>query len=61
MTTTNYPPPLDQLHTLGDARLTMGQWPDHCTYGLGSEHIPDLCHMAKIMADLRGLQDLEGL
>lgn len=61
MTTTNHPSPLAKLLTLGDACPTMGQWPDYRTYGLGSEHIPDLCRMAKVMADLRGLQDLEGL
>jgi hypothetical protein len=46
MTTTNYAPPLDKLLTLGDARPTMGRWPDYRQVGLAPEHIPDLIHMA---------------
>ena len=46
MTATNYAPPLDKLLTLGDARPTMGQWPDYRQDGLTPEHIPDLIRMA---------------
>jgi hypothetical protein len=41
---TSYPPPIDKLLTLGDAR-TMRKWPDYRMYGLGPEHIPDLIRM----------------
>jgi hypothetical protein len=41
---TSYPPPIDKLLTLGDAR-TVRTWPDYRTYGLGPEHIPDLIRM----------------
>jgi len=46
MTTTDYPPPVDKLLTLGDARDSMSHWPDYLAYGLGPEHIPDLIRMA---------------
>ena len=45
MNTTHYPPPVDQLLTLGDAR-NMTRWPDYVAIGLGPEHIPDLIRMA---------------
>jgi hypothetical protein len=31
---------------LGDARDSMGHWPDYLALGLGPEHIPDLIRMA---------------
>lgn len=46
MTTTGYPPPVDQLLAIGDARDSMGHWPDYVALGLGPEHIPDLIRMA---------------
>ena len=46
MTTADYPPPVDKLLTLGDARDSMSHWPDYLAYGLGPEHIPDLIRMA---------------
>lgn len=42
----SYPPPVDRLLTEGDARPTMGAWPDYRQYSLGPEHIPDLIRMA---------------
>jgi len=45
MTTTDYPPPVDKLLTLGDPRNMIG-WPDCAASGLGPEHIPDLIRMA---------------
>ncbi len=46
MTTAPYAFPLDKLLTLGDARPTMGRWPDYRQYGLEPEHVPDLIRMA---------------
>jgi hypothetical protein len=46
MTTTDYPPPVDKLLTLGDARGSRSHWPNYLAYGLGPEHIPDLIRMA---------------
>ncbi len=46
MTTASFAFPLDKLLTLGDARPTMGRWPDYRQYGLTPEHIPDLIRMA---------------
>jgi hypothetical protein len=46
MTTTDYPPPVDKLLTLGDARGSKSHWPNYLAYGLGPEHIPDLIRMA---------------
>jgi hypothetical protein len=40
-----YRPPLDTLLTLGQARMDR-KWPDYSTYGVTSEHIPDLIRMA---------------
>jgi hypothetical protein len=45
MTAATYPPPADQLLTLGDLRGT-GEWRDYRALGLGPEHIPDLIRMA---------------
>lgn len=41
-----YKKPVDVLLTLGDARDSLGQWPDYSEYGIGAEHIPDLIRMA---------------
>ena len=46
MTTTSYPPPVDKLLALGDARDSKSHWPNYLVYGLGPEHIPDLIRMA---------------
>lgn len=46
MTTTDYPPPVDKLLTLGDAHDSMSHWPNYLAYDLGPEHIPDLIRMA---------------
>lgn len=45
--TYNYPPPIDQLLTYGEAaRLSPEQWPDYLALGIGPQHIPDLIRMA---------------
>ncbi len=41
-----YKKPVDVLLTLGDARDSLGKWPDYSEYGIGAEHIPDLIRMA---------------
>lgn len=41
-----YPPPLDQLLTLGDARPTIDNWPDYRAMGISDAHIPELIRMA---------------
>lgn len=41
-----YKEPVDVLLTLGDARDSLGEWPDYSEYGIGAEHIPDLIRMA---------------
>ncbi len=40
-----YPPPVDRLLTLGDAR-GQREWHDYRQYGLDREHVPDLIRMA---------------
>ncbi|MBI3797972.1 MAG: DUF1186 domain-containing protein, partial [Deltaproteobacteria bacterium] len=45
MTTEAYPPPIDQLLTVGDCRK-LPEWPNYLERGLGPEHIPDLIRMA---------------
>lgn len=42
----DYRKPVDALLTLGDARDSVGKWPDYSEYGIGAEHIPDLIRMA---------------
>jgi len=60
MIATSYPPPVDKLLTLGDARNSIAHWPNYLALGLGPEHIPDLIRMAtdeKLnMADSNSLQ-----
>ncbi len=47
MTDTKYAPPVDQLLTMGEADLlVVEEWPDYLALGIGTEHIPDLLHMA---------------
>jgi hypothetical protein len=41
---TTYPPPVDQLLTLGEPKLT-DQWLDYRARGLGDEHVPVLIQM----------------
>ncbi len=41
-----YKEPVDVLLKLGDARDSLGKWPDYSAYGIGAEHIPDLIRMA---------------
>ena len=40
-----YRKPVDVLLTLGDARNSLGKWPDYSEYEIGAEHIPDLIQM----------------
>src|SRR5947209_6188084 len=42
--TADYPPPLDQLLTLGEPRQP--GWPDYRARGIGPQHVPDLIRMA---------------
>ncbi len=42
----DYRKPVDALLTLGDARDSVGKWPDYSEYGIGAEHIPDLIQLA---------------
>ncbi len=45
--TSNYPPPVNQLLTYGEAHLTPpDKWPNYLELGFGPEHIPDLIRMA---------------
>ena len=49
MDVTSYPPPVDKLLTLGDARevgTNVKEWSIYLELGLGPEHIPDLIRMA---------------
>lgn len=41
-----YRKPVDVLLTLGDARNSLGKWPDYSEYEIGAEHIPDLIQLA---------------
>ncbi|HEX5831571.1 MAG TPA: hypothetical protein VFY16_11355 [Gemmatimonadaceae bacterium] len=41
-----YPPPLDQLLTLGEDAARADHWPDYLAMGLGIEHVPLLIRMA---------------
>ncbi len=44
---TRYQPPVDKLLTYGEAhRSSPEDWPDYRQLGIGSEHIPELIHMA---------------
>jgi hypothetical protein len=45
MTSSTYPPPVDQLLTFGDCRK-LTEWPNYLELGLGLEHAPDLIRMA---------------
>ena len=45
--TSSYPPPVDKLLTMGEAkRSDPKDWPDYLAIGLTAEHIPDLIRMA---------------
>src|SRR4051794_30957356 len=52
--TADYPPPLDQLLTLGEP--APGGWPDYLARGIGPQHAPDLIRMATDP----GLNDADG-
>src|SRR5262249_56731171 len=45
MPSSTYPPPVDQLLTVGDCQK-LTEWPNYLELGLGLEHAPDLVRMA---------------
>ncbi len=45
MSVVEYPAPVNQLLTLGDA-LGQAEWPNYLELGIGPEHIPELIRMA---------------
>jgi len=46
-THTNYAPPVDQLLTYGEGKISKPEnWPNYLESGPGPEHIPDLIRMA---------------